>query len=192
MFFNSISKVHLFYWILRYADVSKDTKLPNHKFVCINYDSHTRCIVDYIRCINLSSHTHTHWKPQATYKNAHGENECDAVFLCNLKYLWGVWPIFYLTYCNVLKHVNAHRKKTLTNISNMSPYEFFWRTFRTKTDLLFILSFHTWIRTSLSPFEVREYLSKFHLHFFSIYQSTLSGPVKSGIMYMTTCILSLV
>lgn len=42
--------------------VSKDTKLPNHKFMCINYESHTRCILDYVlyKSFFTRSHTKTH------------------------------------------------------------------------------------------------------------------------------------
>lgn len=36
--------------------------------------------------------------------------ECDAVFLCNLKYLWDVWPIFYLAHCNVHTEKKAARQ----------------------------------------------------------------------------------
>lgn len=131
--FNGIKSISYNYFIEAWGmhTESKDTKLPNHKFMCINYDSHTRCILDYIHTVLIFLHTHrrTHTRehthiqrkrrPQATYKNAHGEIECDAVFLCNLKYLWDVWPIFYLTHCNVLIHT-----KKGTNIRNVCEHFF--------------------------------------------------------------------
>lgn len=74
-------------------------------------DSRTGCIESIIHHINLSfdssqakPHSNTYTCERTNERNTQKRTwqiECDAVFLCNVKYLWDVWPIFYLAHCNV-------------------------------------------------------------------------------------------